>query len=186
MLNQSSKTRSAGFSLLELLLVVAVGAVLILAGLGAYRLVSEGSNANRATQQISTLKQAVQQAFAGQGVYTAGSLVATLNTMRALPSDMSIVGTGVRDAFGGTTFITGSGGATFTVAMQSVPTSACIKLAQTYTTANSSDVVSVAVGAPAAGAAVPAGGTAITVFTLANLTAVCGGTATHSMVWTFR
>ena len=50
------KKTQSGFSLLELLLVVGVGALLLLAGLATYRLVSEGNNVNAATQMLNTLK----------------------------------------------------------------------------------------------------------------------------------
>ena len=187
MLKTCKKTQSAGFSLLELLLVVAVGAILILAGLGAYRLVSEGSNTNRATQQLNTLKQQTQQAFAGQGAYgtaTLTSLVATLDNMKALPSDMAVSGTTIRNAFGtATTITTGATAATlntFIVTFPAVPVSSCIKLGQLFTPGNANDLARLAIGATNIDR-----GAAATAYTLAAITTACGTAATN-MAWTFN
>src|SRR5688572_7331469 len=89
-----AKRGAKGFSLLELLLVVAVGAVLILAGLGAYRLVTENNNTNQATRLITTLKQQIQQAYQGQASYGTGNIIDDLVSLRALPSDIGTSGTG--------------------------------------------------------------------------------------------
>jgi prepilin-type N-terminal cleavage/methylation domain-containing protein len=188
MLKTCKRTQSAGFSLLELLLVVAVGAILILAGLGAYRLVSEGTNTNRSVQQLNTLKQQTQQAFAGQGAYgtTAGAdLVATLTTLRSLPSDMPSSGTGtLRNSFGQNTTITvgASPFNTFVITFNGVPPSSCVTLGQVFTPTNASDfgglTVTVTAGATT-------NTTAVTTYTTAGLTAACSGT-TNNMAWTFR
>ncbi len=176
MLAKTQKS-SRGFSLLELLLVVAVGSVLILSGLGAYRLVSENSNSNTATTQVTTLKQQVQQAFAGQGSYGAANadLSATLNNLRALPSDMPVTGTNLRNAFGTTTTVTvGAATNQFRITFNGVPRSACVKLGQLFTPANASDFVSLTVGT-----------TAVATFTIAGLTTACSA-ATNNMAWVFQ
>jgi prepilin-type N-terminal cleavage/methylation domain-containing protein len=174
-----------GFSLLELLLVVAVGAVLILAGLGAYRLVSENNNTNQATRLITTLKQQVQQAYQGQASYGSGAgIVDDLVSLRALPSDLATVGTGdtmtAKGMFGAITII---GNATnFSIAFANVPKGACIRLAQQFTPQNANDFVSLSVGSTALTQASPA-----TAFSQVAMAAACSDqTSVNTITWTFQ
>lgn len=144
----NSDRDTAGFSLLELLLVVAVGAVLILAGLGAYRLVTENNNTNQAIRLLSTLKQQVQQAYQGQATYGTGNLVDDLTALRALPTDLGTSGTGdsmtAKAMFGNIT-ITGNT-TTFSIGLANVPKGACVRLGQQFTPQNANDFVSLQVG----------------------------------------
>lgn len=174
-----------GFSLLELLLVVAVGAVLILAGLGTYRLVSENNNTNQATRLLTTLKQQVQQAYQGQASYGSGTgIVDDLVSLRALPSDVATVGTGnsmtAKGMFGPITII---GNATyFSVAFANVPKGACIRLAQQFTPGNANDFVSLSVGSTVLTQA-----SAATAFSQSAMTTACSDqTALNTLTWTFQ
>lgn len=182
---QKTRNRRSGFSLLELLLVVAVGAVLILAGLGAYRLVSENNNTNQATRLITTLKQQVQQAYQGQASYGSGAgIVDDLVALRALPSDLATVGTGdtmtAKSMFGPITII---GNATnFSIAFANVPKGACIRLAQQFTPQNANDFVSLSVGSTALTQASPA-----TSFSQSALATACSDqTSVNTITWTFQ
>lgn len=175
------KTRAPrGFSLLELLLVVAVGAVLILSGLGAYKLVSDGNNATQSIRQLQTLKQQVQQAYqgsAGYGTVANADLTASLQAMRLLPPDMPLTGTTLRNAFGGTTtIVAGTSVANFVVTFNNVSRGACVKLGGVYSVSNDSSFVQLVVN----------GGTALTVPTIALLTGANGcDNDLNTMVWTF-
>ncbi|MCB1538709.1 MAG: prepilin-type N-terminal cleavage/methylation domain-containing protein [Rhodospirillales bacterium] len=178
---QTRKSGMKGFSLLELLLVVAVGAVLILAGLGAYRLVSENNNTNQASRQLATLKQQVQQTFQGQTGYPAtANLLTTMNSLKAVPSDMAIVGLAagtLKGALGTVTLASpAANSTTFTITMAGVPRSACVKLAQSFNQDNSSDTTGVSIG----GTAIASGG-----FTQTALSASCAA-AGNAMIWTFQ
>lgn len=139
---------ASGFSLLELLLVVAVGAVLILAGLGAYRLVTENNNTNQATRMLTTLKQQIQQAYQGQATYGTGNLLGDLVSLRALPSDLGTSGSGAstvaKGQFGAVN-VTGISN-NFSIGFTNVPKGACVRLAQQFTPQNANDFVSVQVG----------------------------------------
>ncbi|MBU6235122.1 MAG: prepilin-type N-terminal cleavage/methylation domain-containing protein [Alphaproteobacteria bacterium] len=177
-----SQRKQSGFSLLELLLVVAVGAVLILAGLGAYKLVSEGNAATQSIRQLQTLKQQVQQAYQGEASYgtTANAdLTATLQAMRMLPPDMPLNGTTLRNGFSSTTTVTaGAATSQFVITYNGVSRNACVKMGQTYTTANASDFVSLTIN----------GGAALTTPNVANLTTGADGCDADDnvMVWTFQ
>lgn len=141
----NTKRGTAGFSLLELLLVVAVGAVLILAGLGAYRLVTENNNTNQAARILTTLKQQVQQSYQGQASYGSGNLIDDLASLRALPSDLGTSGSGdsmvARGMFGPVRVNAVNSGTNFTIELANVPKGACVRLAQQFTPQNTNDFV---------------------------------------------
>lgn len=171
-----------GFSLLELLLVVGVGAVLILAGLGAYRLVVEGNAATQGIRQLQTLKQQVQQAYqndTGYGTSATANLLPTLQSMRMLPPDMTPnAATGavsLRNGFNSTTTVAaGATVATFRITFNGVGASACNKMGTAFSTTTSADFVGVTIGA-----------TILTAPTVATLATACAND-TNTMVWEFR
>jgi len=184
------KRRARGFSLLELLLVVGVGAVLILAGLSAYRLVSESNASTQGIRQLQTLKQQVQQAYQGEpgyGTTAAADMVATLNNMRMLPPDMPVVGTTMRNGFGDTTtIVTGAlvsgNAATFIITFNGVGTSGCNKMGVIFNPQTSSDFVSLKVTPTSGGAAATFDGTNLPSVT--KLAAACG--VGNKMAWEFH
>lgn len=171
-----------GFSLLELLLVVAVGAVLILAGLGAYRLVSENNNTNQATRLLTTLKQQIQQAYQGQASYGTGNLIDDLVSLRALPSDFGTSGSGdsmIAKGQFGNILITGNTN-TFSIQLQNVPKGACVRLAQQFTPQNANDFVSLQVGSTAFGQTA-------TNMTQQTMMSTCSTqTSQNTMTWAFQ
>lgn len=166
-----------GFSLLELLLVVAVGAILLLAGLAVYRNVTENTRVNESIRLLNVIKQETQRLLQGEGSYPSGS-PGNLNTLlidaNAIPSDR-LVGTTIRTPYNGDVNVSGNT-RTFTVTYADVPESACIKIGQTFST-NDSDFVSMQVNGtqPAQGE----GGT----FTAIGLQNGCD--ETNEMVWEF-
>lgn len=174
--------KGRGFSLLELLLVVAVGAVLILAGLGAYRLVTENNNTNQATRMLTTLKQQIQQAYQGQSSYGSGNIIDDLSALRALPSDLGTSGTGdsmtAKGQFGPVT-ITGATN-NFTIGLTNVPKGACVRLAQQFTPQNANDFVSLVVASTTFNQS-------STNMTQATLATTCSDrSAQNTMTWTFQ
>lgn len=187
MFKSAQKTRATGFSLLELLLVVGVGAVLILAGLSAYKLVAEGNSATQGIRQLQTLKQQVQSAYQGQAGYgtAAGAdMTATMQAARMLPADMPLTGTNLRNAFGGTsTVVTGAlvGGnaQSFLIRFNNVSRSACAKMGMVFSTASSSDFTGLTINATV----LTAGQLAAP--TLAIVSAACN-VEDNAMTWTFQ
>lgn len=175
-------TRQKGFSLLELLLVVAVGAVLILAGLGAYRLVTENNNTNQATRLITVLKQQIQQAYQGQATYGTGNLIDDLSSLRALPTDIGTSGSGdamVAKGVFGTITILGANN-NFQVGFTNVPKGACVRIAQQFTPQNANDFVSLQVGATTFNQ------TATNMTQATFLTTCSEQTSQNTMIWTFQ
>jgi len=170
-----------GFSLLELLLVVGVGALLLLAGIGTYRLVTEGNNINNATQLLATLKQQTQRAFRGQATYgNAGDdLVPILVDLRAVPADVVTGPDGSEELvhpFGGSITITvgssAGAGQSFVVTFEDVNQATCIQMGALYSQDNDSDFIEFT-----------AGGSAVTDTDLVTLQAACTDDADIS--WEF-
>lgn len=129
MLNKLKKT-SKGFSLLELLLVVAVGAVLILAGLGAYRLVTTNAQTNDLKRQLVQIKAETQRVHQSQGSYTGlttatGVAAGIFNGIKG--------GNAPQTPFNSRFFISVGASATrFNVTMQNLPASACADVATMF------------------------------------------------------
>lgn len=124
------KSKSRGFSLLELLLVVAVGAILLLAGLAVYRNVTDNSKVNESIRLLNVTKQETQKLFQGEGNYPAQSLNSVLTAARAFPTS-ALNGTQVRHPYNGDVTVTGVG-RTFTIEFDAMPESACIKIGQSF------------------------------------------------------
>lgn len=128
---QYSKKQSAkGFSLLELLLVVAVGAILLLAGLAVYRNVTDNANVNESLRLLNVTKQETQKLFQGEGQYPAQDLNAVLVDANAFPTS-ALFGTQPRHPYNGDITVTGTG-RTFTILFEDVPEASCIKIGQAF------------------------------------------------------
>ncbi len=174
--NIAARRNERGFSLLELLLVVGVGALLLLAGIATYRLVTQGNNVNDAVRILATLKQQVQRAFQGQSTYGTGDITPTLVNLNGFPSGVYDPGTGnATHPWNDTILITGAT-TTFTIQFTQVPSDACIQLGTTFNE-NDSDFVSLQAGGSTFDAATPV--------TVAGLTTACGAGGNVDMIWTF-
>lgn len=174
--------KQAGFSLLELLLVVAVGAVLLLAGLGAYRLVTQNNAQNDAVRLLNILKQQTQKAYQGDGTYGNGDLVPTLINLRAFPAGV-LSGSTPRHPFGGTIAIEGNGD-TFTISFSDMEQAACLSIGQSFNSNTDPDFVQLSIGAAAGGAVGGADGI-ITIGELSGAGACPTGNNETGMHWEF-
>lgn len=119
-----------GFSLLELLLVVAVGAILLLAGLAVYRNVINNTNTNEAARLLNIIKQETQRLYQGEGEYGSGNLNTILRNAEVIPAS-ALNGTEIRHPFNATVTVTGTDD-TFTVLFRDIPQSACLSLGTAY------------------------------------------------------
>lgn len=164
-----------GFSLLELLLVVGVGALLLLAGIATYRLVMQGNNVNDAVRTLATIKQQTQRAFQGQPSYGSADLVPTLVTMNAFPAGVLNTSSTPIHPWGGNIAIVGAD-QNFTVTFQQVPSDSCVQLANTFNTGDT-DFFSLSIGGT-----VYARGAVMDPVTVAGS---CGTGGNVDMIWSF-
>lgn len=124
----------SGFTLLELLLVVGVGALLLIGGISTYRLVSENNKITETSRLLLQVKQEVQNIYRTQANYagltvadTAPANLVTIKRTLGLPVNL-------RNTFNGSIFVGAqTGGNSFSIALTGIPASACVKLAPIYT-----------------------------------------------------
>ena len=166
--------KQKGFSLLELLLVVAVGAILILAGLAIYRNVTNQTQVNEASRLVNVLKQESQKLWQGEGTYGAAGddMNETLINANAVPNRYVTGANTINSPFDTAVNVT-SAGTTFTITVAAVPQGACINLGTLYN-ANDPDFASVSIG-----------GTVQAEPTVAFVNANCDA-AGSDMIWTFN
>ena len=70
---KTAQSNEKGFSLLELLLVIGVGALLLLAGLATYRIVTQGNNISEAIRLLNSAKIGMQTLYQNQTTYGAST-----------------------------------------------------------------------------------------------------------------
>jgi prepilin-type N-terminal cleavage/methylation domain-containing protein len=172
----NTDSQSKGFSLLELLLVVAVGAILILAGLAIYRNVTQNVEINEATRLLNVIKQETQRLYQGEGSYGANgdSLEAILVNANIVPSGNLIAGA-VRTPFSTDADVNANTDGRFDITFNDVPSNVCINLALAYTEDDPDfDTISI-------------NGTSIdpTALGVAEANARCTAATEVDMVWTF-
>ena len=140
--------KAYGFSLLELLLVVGVGSVLIMSGLSTYRLVVNQNNTNMLVRSLIMIQAQVEMIYQKQSSYSNGGIVDDMNAVRALPTDIAIIGTGdgayMRGPYGPIEII--GQGRTYIIRAQNLPLASCVRLGQLFTPKSTGRLVSMTVG----------------------------------------
>ena len=174
-LNTAVKNQQ-GFTLLELLLVVGVGAILLLAGIATYRLVTEGNNVNEASRLLTTVKQQVQRLYQGQNTYGAGDIsTALINAGAIAVANVNTGGTTIVSPWN-TPIVVTAATANFTIAFQDLPQEACIQLGTTDV-GDDPDFV---------GVTIAGGGSITTTPTVVQANTGCSATvANNDIIWTF-
>lgn len=123
--------KNDGFTLLELLLVVGVGAILLIAGVGTYQLISEGNKVNDAQRLLQTLKSKIQQEYQGQVQYgtAADNLTALVVAMDIVPNQYLRNGTQPIHPWNDTVDVAVSASPlNFTITYNNLPNSSCISM----------------------------------------------------------
>lgn len=164
------KNNFQGFSLLELLLVVAVGSVLILAGLGTYRLVAQQSYVNDASNLIGAIISQTEGKFTplDMNTYPADTdITAVMSDLNIFPKkSLNNAGLPVHPWGGDITVLTAEAAAVsilYRIQLHDIPDeSVCIELSQLYDYNNSDKMHSYRIN-----------GVIVNDTSLANVSALC-------------
>ncbi len=162
----------AGMSLMEILLVIAIVAFLIIGGLTLFVQAQNQGQAQRAQQQLGNLASSIRSLYAGQSTYT-GIDIPTLYRLAAVPEDMQDGGNNqaVFNSFGGAVAISdgngcGGGAGDFCITFPGLTQESCQQLASARvgfvavgTGGNADNQAPVQVTDPAMGQLCPAGAT---------------------------
>lgn len=93
------KAKHAGFSLIELLLVLGVLAILLIAAFVVYPQVRDRNQANAEIQKITAIKANLTNLYASRGGNYTGMLASTVIQAKAVPAS-SVEGTLIKSAWG--------------------------------------------------------------------------------------
>lgn len=148
------RNKQSGFSLLELLLVIGVGALLLIAGLATYRIVTEGNNVNEAIRILNSAKIGVQTLYQNQADYGAdgNDITAIVVDGGAFPARNVVGGTPLDPWRNDITVnaVNGVGDVGWTITFTGLNQAACGKLGMAFTPTTDSDFVSVDINAAGA------------------------------------
>lgn len=128
------KKHSKGMTLIELLLVVGLGAVILAGMFVAYNKIQSTNAANTESTNISTLRAGVKGIY-GTSVTYVGLTPTVLLNGRVVPDSMrTAAGTTINNSFGGTvgvapaTYAGGAANNAFAITYPNVPVDVCAKL----------------------------------------------------------
>lgn len=161
-MREIKQTTESGFTLLELLLVVGVGALLLVGGIATYRQVTSGNQTNEAQRELQRVTSSVRTAYQSQNDYS-GLDTDTAIQLGVFPG--LATGTTPTNPFGGDTTVVenGTDARLFDLEMTDVPEAACIRLGTSIQDPAELDNLDI-------------GGTAVTVpASIADVTAPCAG-----------
>lgn len=111
-----SHNNMLGVTLLEIMLVMAIAAMVIVMSIRYYATASASEQANILVEQIQSVISAVDGVTQGSGSYSG---VNNSSIVALMPN------TGLSTSWGGTITVTGTGATTYTIAMTSVPKQIC-------------------------------------------------------------
>ena len=126
----------AGVTLLELIIVLAIMAIVIIGSLKMNASANSTNNSTQLSTDLASIRAGVKNIWAGQGNFGASgtNLNTVLVTSKRIPTsitaDTSATPNVLTHALGGT-FVVASTGSSFTVTLTNVPVDVCIPLVST-------------------------------------------------------
>lgn len=118
--------REAGASLLEGIAYLGIAAIVVMGAISLLTGAFSSAKSNQANEEVIGLRTAVRKLYMGQ-TYPTTDVVPTLITAKAVPGTLAVDGTTLKNSWGGTVAIIGSGTG-FTITYPSVPKDVCVSM----------------------------------------------------------
>jgi prepilin-type N-terminal cleavage/methylation domain-containing protein len=172
------KQKQGGFTLLELLLVVGVGALLLIGGIATYRSVTETNRANDGIRMLLAINSEMQSLYQGQSNYGGAG-----DDQEAILQGLGVIPNPARHPFNGVmTITTNADPSRYDVTFQDVPSSACVRMLRAVTDPDQVDQVEVDGTVVWDNAALRDSTTNF----VGDAVTACGADGSVPIVWTFR
>lgn len=166
----SRLNRQAGMTLIEIIVVLAIGALIIGGALSLYSNASSSQSSNQLNSDLTAIRASVKSLYSTQGGYGTASLNSVLINAKKVPTTMSVSGTTISHALNGTLAVAGAT-SNFTMTVTAIPTDVCVALLSA-----ASGFSSIQVGSNAARTSFP--------ISPANASTDCAAAATQTIVFT--
>ena len=125
--NKMKKTKESGMTLIETLIVITVGLVIVALALTVYGSVRDKNNVRNETENLSLIYNQTMDLFSGDTLQGLTTKVAV--EMGIIPQKMKVIGSDVKNAWGGAVEVTGTAPSTLTLTTARVPAgNVCIEL----------------------------------------------------------
>lgn len=115
-----------GASLLEGIAYLGIAAIVVMGAISLLTGAFSSAKSNQANEEVIGLRTAVRKLYMGQ-TYPTANVVSTLITAKAAPGTLAVDGTTLKNSWGGTVAIVGSGTG-FTITYPSVPKDVCVSM----------------------------------------------------------
>lgn len=118
--------RQRGASLLEGIAYLGIAAIVVMGAVSLLTGAFSSAKSNQANEEVVGLRTAVRKLYMGQ-TYPTANVVANLIAAKAAPGTLARDGTTLKNSWGGTVAIAGSGTG-FTITYPSVPQDVCVSM----------------------------------------------------------
>lgn len=124
--SDSELHRQHGASLLEGIAYLGIAAIVVMGAISLLTGAFSSAKSNQANEEVIGLRTSVRKLYMGQ-TYPTADVVTTLITAKAAPGTLASDGTTLKNSWGGTVAIAGSGTG-FTITYPSVPKDVCVSM----------------------------------------------------------
>jgi prepilin-type N-terminal cleavage/methylation domain-containing protein len=132
MRNLSKRSRHAGMTLIEVIVVLAIGALIIGGALSLYTSAGVSNSTNQFNRELTALRAATKTLYAGQGGYPVATLNTVLINAKKVPTSMTVVSPVINHSMNGTVTVAGAT-SNFTITATAIPTEVCVGVVATST-----------------------------------------------------
>ena len=124
--SDSPLQRQQGASLLEGIAYLGIAAIVVMGAISLLTGAFSSAKSNQANEEVIGLRTAVRKLYMGQ-TYPTTAVVDTLIAAKAVPGTLAIDGGALKNSWGGTVAVAGSGTG-FTITYPQVPKDVCVSM----------------------------------------------------------